>query len=351
MDAFRRAWLPLAACLLLAAAAAGYVLAADGEKAEGPVLTVDGEAVTAMEFQAAMSRERIGVIQQFQSRYGAEFDQGFWQRRYDGQTPLEVLRQKALEQITKLKVQQIAAKREGIVTDISYDGFLKSREEENRRRQEDAGRGKVIYGPLQFGQEEYYQYTFSLMLTRLQERLAAGELASSPEEIDVFYEKNKNVLYRQTPSIRTRKLFISGSEGEAASLAKQAQAEAQQLQSLAEAAETMNGKVETDVQLFDAQTLRNDARYMPELLEAARRLAPGEISGVVPVAGGYAILQCVERQEGGYASMEQANEDIRSRLMEQKYESWLMDQVRRAKVETHREMLDSMDVQDSGFGG
>ncbi|GIP30128.1 hypothetical protein J23TS9_52580 [Paenibacillus sp. J23TS9] len=346
VNTWRQRWLLLAVCWF-GAAAAGYVLAADGgEEAEATVLTVNGEAVTVQEFEAAMSRERLATIRLFQSRYGAEYRQGFWQKEYGGQTPRDALRQKALEQITQLKVQQIAAKKAGLVKDITYGGFLKAREEENRRRQEDAGGGKVVYGPLKYGVEEYYQYTINNLLIRLQEWLSARELSPSPEAIAMFYQKNKDTLYKKSPSIQTKKLFVPDETEASRQIAQQAIEQAEHYHSLDLAAASMDAKVQLSEQVFDDESLRDDARYMPELLEAAQQLAPGKISGIIPVSAGYAVLQCLKREEGGYVSLEQVEEDIRSRLLEVDYEAWLKAEIRQAKVEIHQDVFDKLEVQD-----
>jgi len=293
-----------------------------------------------------MSRERLETIRLFQSRYGAEYEQNFWQKEYDGQTPLDALRQKALEQITQLKVQQIAAKKAGLVQDITYGGFLKAREEENQRRQEDASSGKVIYGPLKYGVEEYYQYTFNNLLIRLQEWLSARELSPSPEAIAMFYQKNKETLYKKSPSIQTKKLFVPDETEASRQIAQQVIQQTERFHSLDLAAASVDAKVQLSGQVFDDASLRDDARYMPELLEAAQQLAPGKTSGVIRVSGGYAVLQCLKREEGGYVSQEHVEEDIRSRLLEGDYETWLKAEILQAKVEIHQEVFDTLEVQD-----
>ncbi|MED5019198.1 peptidyl-prolyl cis-trans isomerase [Paenibacillus chibensis] len=366
VKAWKRARVSIMACALLAVGMAGVVfvmenpsdapsekefrggsrLLSHGLEQEEAVLTVDGEPVSLREFEAAMLRERLATIRLFQTKYGAVYDQGFWNRSYGGKTPLETLRQTALEQMIRLKVQQIAAMREGVIQNISYDRTLQKRGKENQEREAAVRSGKVIYGPVQYGEEEYFQYTFSNMLTSLKKHLAASKLALSPEEISLFYDENKESLYQGVPMVRTRKLMFSDQTEGAAEKARKASVQAKKLHSLEKAAAYMSGKGRLSVQVFDASSLRDDSRYEPKLLMTAQLLKPGEISGAITVSGGYAVLEGLERIEGGFVPQTEAVEDIRSRLLDRKYGEWLEDQVRHAQVEINRSMFEKLEIKD-----
>ncbi|MGN7360270.1 peptidyl-prolyl cis-trans isomerase [Paenibacillus sp. SAFN-054] len=336
----------LSSCCLLAAAAAGYAFARDGETANGPVMTVNGEEVTAEEFESFMSRERLDTIGYFQTRYGAAYDASFWRRSYEGQTPLEELRQRAMDQLVRTKVQQIAAKREGLTDNISYEALMLEREEENRRREADVRAGRVIYGPEQYGVEEYEQYAFSRLRTGLLERLASGELSPAPSEIDAYYRENRDELYQAAPTVRVIKLLVSGRTASSLQQAELAARQGKSLSSLRADGISADHGMKLSEQVFDERSLRDDSRYEPELLTAAQHLQPGERSGVVPVAEGYAILECLERSGGGYVPLPQVEADIRSRLLEHKYEAWLEAQIRQAKVELNEDEFEKLEIRD-----
>lgn len=246
----------------------------------------------------------------------------------------------------RLKVQQIAAMREGVIQNISYDRTLQKREKENQEREAAVRSGKVIYGPVQYGEEEYFQYTFSNMLTGLKKHLAASKLALSPEEISLFYDENKESLYQGVPRIRTLKLMFPDQTEGAAEKARKASVQAKKLHSLEKAAAFTSGKGRLSVQVFDASSLRDDSRYEPKLLMTAQLLKPGEISGAITVSGGYAVLEGLERIEGGFVPQTEAEEDIRSKLLDRKYGEWLEDQVRHAQVEINRSMFEKLEIKD-----
>ena len=116
-----------------------------------------------------------------------------------------------------------------------------------------------------------------------------------------------------------------------------ARAAAERAGSLQAGAEAM--KLELTEQRFDEASERNDRKYYAELMEAADGLQAGQLSGVIPLSDGYALLECLVREEGGYYPIEDVMEDIRFRLTDLKYKQWLEEAVKGADWTVNEEEL------------
>lgn len=165
-------------------------------QSDSVVAVVDGEDVTLGEFMLQARALRSGVINNFRITGENEFGNGFWSQKYDGTMPMDVLKKKALDTLVQIKVQQISARKAGIVDDISYPGFLKAMKAENKRRLAAKQAGKVIYGPVQYSEEVYYNYLFSNMVNSLKERMAGPVFMINDEKLKEIYEMEKDSLYR-----------------------------------------------------------------------------------------------------------------------------------------------------------
>jgi hypothetical protein len=163
----------------------------------GAAATVNGEPVSVRELQRSANANRAGVCQYFHQKYGAEDYGTFWGCRYGLERPRDLLLERALAECVSIKVQQVLARRIGIWPDITYRAFLKSLAGENVRRNAVVAAGGVIYGPVQYGEDEYSAHTMRIAVIALQLKLSERELAVPNEDLQRFYEENKDELFRQ----------------------------------------------------------------------------------------------------------------------------------------------------------
>lgn len=334
-------WLGIFAVFLALSTFGFWRAVADEKREDEPLLQVNGMEVSVEEFRAAMELERVGVIHHFQTKHGADYTEDFWEKWFDGESPAGMLRMRAQNRCVARKIQQAAAVGAGILRmdDTSYEAFLKQWQEENERRKKALAQGKIIYGPQTYGKEEYDQYVMNNMEILLKKQLTEGKLRITGRELADFYMEHQASLYRKAPRIRTKKLFVPASIGEAEVSLKQAQkarSAAVRLKSLDRAASSA-GLMRPSEQLFDDSTLRGDERYAPDLLEAAKQLSPGQISDVIAVEDGFVILQGVERGKDGYYPIDDVREDIIQRLTDKKYKAWLSGEISKADVMINKE--------------
>jgi hypothetical protein len=142
------------------------------------IATVNGEPVFLPEFTLHTNALKTLVVGDFRKRGGGEFETGNWKletgnwmRSCDVTTPAEALKKRTLETLIRIKTVQVCAKKAGLVSDISYQGFLVALKAENARRIKVKESGGIIYGPVQYSEEVYYNYLYSNLEIRLKEYL------------------------------------------------------------------------------------------------------------------------------------------------------------------------------------
>lgn len=157
---------------------------------------INCEEITASEFSLIQNNTKSEVITYFRQKYKAEIDKTFWDRSYSGEIPLEILKQRTMDKLTKLKMEQVLAKDKGIIEDISYDAFLDAWNNENNTRKQSIESGKVIYGNKNFGELEYYNYRQSNLVLELKKKLMDNELRPNDGELESYYLQNRDNIYR-----------------------------------------------------------------------------------------------------------------------------------------------------------
>lgn len=338
-------WIVFAALLISGGLTAWKSLSNAAQDAvPNPVIAwINGEPLTAEELGLSLQRNKASVIKHFKDAYGADDSPDFWETAFNGEVPIQLLKQKSLDESSRIKIQQMLAREKGIVQDISYAGFLGSLEKENNRRKEALQNRQVIYGPAEYSKETYYDKLFSDLVHDLQAKLAS-EWTFPDQEIEAYYEAEKNAKFKKTDSIRVNALFVP--------FGKDTKEEARQLidrikqrlddgepfdQTTVSAVIAESGaqsaKPEFGERTFDKSSVRMDMMRWPRLLEAAKKLSLNQISDVVEESDSFYLIQCVEKQDMGYEAMEGVKDRIKSALAARKYEKWTDAQMKEAKIE------------------
>ncbi len=172
----------------------------------------------------------------------------------------------------------------------------------------------------------------------------AGEQEPSDQELAQFYAANRD-FFAATGSLRVRQIFVPATtDGDAAARARAEEAAArvragQPMDAVAAAIGSAPVAPVPDALLPPAK-LRD---YLgPTALRTVLALAVGEVSPPVRTAGGYNVLQVVERQSGGPPALAdvraQVREEYHRRAGEQALRAYL-DEVRREAEITVAEPL------------
>jgi hypothetical protein len=147
------------------------------------VATVDDEEVSAAELRHWMLLERAAVARYFFREHGVRDAGDLWRREFGGESPAKMLRERALREIVRIKVQQLLAREKGIVDTANFLEIMEARAEVNRTRRERIERGGVVYGPPAFTPRVYFDHVFDRMVEDLKAHLSETDFKLSDAEL------------------------------------------------------------------------------------------------------------------------------------------------------------------------
>ena len=154
------------------------------------VALVNHYPISSSEFKYWMLLQRAEVYNYYYEEYGIIDSDKFWEQKINQKSPLEMLKDLALQKAVRCKIQQILALEKGIVDQIDFDRIISKMEDENQRRKEKVEKGEVIYGALKFTQRTFFAHEFDKMLMSLKVELLKSELKPSEKDLELLI-KNK----------------------------------------------------------------------------------------------------------------------------------------------------------------
>lgn len=179
----RRLVVTVAMFILLGALAAGAYVGKTIDE-EGRV-SVNGVEIANEEFKLYLDLNRARVADYFQQTYGAAHGKDFWEKEYGDENPLEHLVAAAKEELVRAQVEKQLAMQAGVLTDTSFEAFLREMKEEEDRRSDAHARGEPVYGPLRLELLSFYSYYMSAMRNAaLQALLANGTIKLEEGSLD-----------------------------------------------------------------------------------------------------------------------------------------------------------------------
>ncbi len=313
------------------------------------VASVNGEAIATGEFMLIARQKRAKVIRHFAELYQCTYSAGFWEKQFDGHTPAAHLKQATLDTITFIKIQQLTAKQNGLIDDITYAGFHKKLNDENLRRKNAVAQKKVIYGPVQYSEVVYFNYLFSNLVISLKQKLDEKIFRISAEKLRAQYEKDKDSLYRK--GYVTNALVLRATPIEVNSREREDWQAKVKLQW-----NEIAGRSGVGVREFEScsrlaksdepyilgieQLVVNDSVHAPEeedvfvtmMKEKAVELKPGQTSQAFQYRQALCVVLVTGRTSLGYRSFEACREIVRSKLLDELYLDYIADLAKKAIV-------------------
>jgi len=318
---------------------------------------IENEPVIVREFMQQSKRLRPYVIQFYRTVYGCEYNEGFWNQSFDGKTPTDMLKQKTLDTIKSIKVQQLAAKKYGIETDITYSGFLSSLEKENQRRLEAKQQNQVIYGPVQYSEDVYFSYRFSNMVNSLKTVLDKKVFRITEGDLKESYENEKDNLYRSGYITKAKIYRIVYKPDGTAKTKEEAFAAIQSIKDICDgnAAQEREIKIRAftfapGVSFFQQDVNFNDSVYSPEednatkaaIKETTRALQENQTSEVMEFEDEFVLICILQKKSLGYRSFEKCREVVRSSITDHNYSKYIADLIQKAELSINSSVFDKI---------
>jgi len=314
------------------------------------VAEVDGEPISARLFERRLMRNRAAAYRHFGQKYGVSDNADFWTTPHEGETPLEWLKQRTLDECVRIVIEQTLARKHGVLSNVSYSAFLQALERENERRRRALAAGEPIYGPQRYGEDEYFNYLFANMVIELKRRLSAAEFASSDDVLRQQYGQCKETLYNRGNRVVVWAISVRFASRSQQGLSRE---------SARPIVEALRAKLTPDATLeslkaacgaaasleemsFDDSSARADGMTRALARDEAMKLSPGEVSPVFEERSAFWLLKCVSREPLGYRPFEEVRDKVRSRYVDERYDAIVNGLVCRAKVEICSEVYDAI---------
>ena len=308
------------------------------------VLQIDDISISETEFQMAMSKNRTDVILYFGETYGeTQFDENFWTNVYgkNNEKPIDVLKQKAVDEITRNLAVLLSAKEAGIISSVSYEDILEMYTQENEARKESVDKGEVIYGVTTFEFRDYYDWLLSNCKMQLRNQLSEK---ITEQEIRDYYEQEKESIAR-VPSVLTCKQYFIPMEEDR----EKALENAENLFNEINAGKTFEiagkniGLISTE-EKYDLSTGRGMSVMYPQLFEALSTIGLDEVK-IVEEAAGYYIIRLESVDKAQYESVEKVATKIVSLLAQEKLDNQLTQKSSDMKV-IKKKTFDKIQIED-----
>ncbi|GIO34589.1 MULTISPECIES: peptidyl-prolyl cis-trans isomerase [Paenibacillus] len=312
------------------------------DSAIDPIATVNGEPVQVNEFQRAVQANKARVIDYFYEKYGAVQSASFWTASYGGEVPIERLKKKALEESVNLKIQQIIAKEQGVLTDIRYSVFLQNLSDENERRKKAIEKKEVVFGPAQYTEDAYFEYVMTNAILSVKKRFMEHDWKPDEHQLKQFYETKKSELYQAPAAVNVRLLSISfpkadSDEDERLKARAKQKIEAASTKisngmTFEQAAKEIGPDGQVTEQSYPLDRFRHNAAS--PVAQAASMLQAGEISGIIEENGRFFLVQCLENVKAGsrYLSFDAVKDQALKDYIDDRYASYVRQRVSEAKV-------------------
>jgi hypothetical protein len=155
----------------------------------GSLLTVDGHPVSEEELLFYMNDEKALAADYFARTYGADVSAGdaFWSAAFEGQTPLDYVKQTALDRLVRAKQTQLLMAERGLAEYRSFEQLSQDLAAENEKRAKMEETGETFYGLSSFDLYQYIDYVYDGHWPELVEtQLALQDIPES--ELIALYE-------------------------------------------------------------------------------------------------------------------------------------------------------------------
>jgi hypothetical protein len=318
------------------------------------VVMVNGEKISVKEFKHFMALNTASIHSYFKQKYGVDDNPKFWTSNYGGEVPLEVARQKTLEDIVRIKVEQILSRDKGFSQDISYNAFLDNLKDENLRRKEAIRDNRAIYGPQEYGVNEYFSYLHSNTLIKLREKLGEEdqELYVPLGKIKEYYEANKDKSYRETGDIKVYKMTViylqEDKRKEAAKKAEEIKkrlANGENFEQISKSyISDSSFKYVFEEKLYDKRSARTEGEENPRVFETVSKMSTGEISDLIEEPTSFNVLKCLDRCSDVYQPFEEVKDVVKSSYIDEQFEIFIQRLVKEANVDIEKETFEKISI-------
>lgn len=290
------------------------------------IVTVNDISVPKEEFSMFLQDEKALTVNYFTQKYGAEYGAEFWQSEYEGENPLDVAKQNALDKITKVKIEQQVAKEMGIISGSEFETILELMKQ-----------NESIYGAENLEAFQEYSVFHSKIMLEAEEKYKLKEAKVSEKEVKEKYEKVKETLFHTPDNIKAMQLEIdllpeiSAADSleaitkdiDAGISVEALQQKYQEVCRITPVSKTYGVGEGKDENISEIDLLLKEETY---------NLAKNEMTYPIGYEEYYYIMICLEREGGGIAPFDEVQIIVEDMLKEEAFEGYIASKIEKANV-------------------
>ncbi len=319
--------------LLAAAAVIGVMAVCMGRKAfdrsSDAAISLEGYDITTDHLALYEKDLRSTVSSYFYQVYHLDpNEEGFWEKEVDGQTPGQVLKERARAQAILDTVERIEARKHDIDIPVTLEEMNRALEEKNQAGEKGTG----TYGPEQYGLAEYLSRTQLDAREALKEALLKDELAPSQEQLRQIYDNGDPEIFSKGFKARVGIYSYYSMKvgdypedlGQAWSFVTEAEAAGQKPEeTIARVRETFGIEMDYEEVECDTDSLPRDnqeAAWLAEQIDGRER---GWLSLPLEYGASQELIKVIDMEDYGTVSWEEAQGMLTSLWLEEAYPAYL----------------------------
>ena len=159
-----------------------------------PALYVENIKISKEEAEFFVSEEKSASYAYFAGKYNADTSvSSFRNTQFDGITPEEYARERALKNIVETKNILLLAKEAGMAESVSYSDIRKDWKEFVAARKNAVESNEIVYGPVEMSFSDYYSYYISKIKLEMFEQYKVDNRLQESETRQ-YYESHKELF-------------------------------------------------------------------------------------------------------------------------------------------------------------
>ncbi|MEG2291380.1 MAG: peptidyl-prolyl cis-trans isomerase [Clostridium sp.] len=313
---------------------------------EKVVATVNSENISVDEFKLIMNDNLTSVTSYFNSKYNVDSNEkDYWTTSFGGEIPLEVLKEKTLEQCIDSKLLQIVAKKKGVIEDISYSEFKKRLDEENKRRKESIENNKPIYGPVEYREREYFEYELTNITIKAKDYIMNNEISFDEDSINKYYDEIKDEYFKIEDTVKVQQIFIPFKDGDTNKYKDIYETVKRKLENNEDLKSFIDGGIiEQSEREFTPETASEDENKNSELRNKVYKLKENEVSDLIEVGNGYYIMKCISIKENGYQGIEDVESLVKTYYTSERYDEIIKEMKSNIDVKINKKEYKTIEI-------
>lgn len=158
------------------------------ETLDTTVAYINGQSVEIAELRREMLRHRSNVYSGYAKIFDLSQVHNFWYADLEGTKPMDSLRNRALKALVEIKVQQKLLEEKKLWPYNNYRDFQIAWREENEYRVNQVQQKGVIYGPVVYTEQVFFDYKFSNALITLKNVLTGHIIPLNDNVLAAHFE-------------------------------------------------------------------------------------------------------------------------------------------------------------------